>query len=321
MTRSRSGLLLQVVFTVVLLGLLFRGFDWDRFHGLVAGTPAWLYACSFLVVVAGKVLYTWKWQLVLRAMGLRVPFSRLVQQYVIGVFFSNFLPSTVGGDWARIYYLGRERGYPDMAASVFMDRFLGLFSLTVLGTVLAWLLAPPAVIFTAGRQILTVLLGVFVVAFLVAGRVRGERVGALLPSAGRLMAQVQAGVTRFLDQTRVVIRHPATILGVMGIVLLYASLVSAVYLGFFRASTDVDPSFWPILAAVMIISVLSNVPVTINGIGLREQLHFLFFAALGLPKEVSVSLSLLMFVHVLVISLAGCWLWLRWKPVEVQAPR
>jgi len=68
------------------------------------------------------------------------------------------------------------------------------------------------------------------------------------------------------------------------------------------------------------IGVLANVPLTVNGIGLREQLHYLLFASLGLPKEISVSISLLIFANILIMSLAGYVLWIKLrleKPVLV----
>ncbi len=311
MTRRLAWLALQGLVTVGLLILLFRTFDWPRFWDLMRHLPPWLYAGSLAVVAVGQLLYAWKWRLVLRGMGVEVPFRRLSEQYLIGVFFNSFMPTTVGGDWVRIYYLGREEGYSSAAASVFMDRFLGLFSLTVLGTALAWAFGFTAVAFTIGRHVLTGLLVLFAIAFVVALRVPLERITKLVPFARGRLARLTAGFSRFVMQVRLVAGSPSIILGVMAIVLLYACLVTAVYRGFFRLAAGEELGFLTVLTMVIMIAVLANVPITINGIGLREQLHFLLFAALGLPKEASVSLSLLMFSNILVVGLAGCWLWMR----------
>ena len=63
-------------------------------------------------------------------------------------------------------------------------------------------------------------------------------------------------------------------------------------------------------------AIFINVPISVNGIGLREQLHALLFAALGLSKEVSVGISLLVFSHTLLLSLVGCGLWLRARAAD-----
>ena len=57
-----------------------------------------------------------------------------------------------------------------------------------------------------------------------------------------------------------------------------------------------------------------RVPLSVGGIGLREQLHYLLFGELGVSKEASVSLSLLLFAYSLVVSVAGYVIWLRMKP-------
>jgi uncharacterized membrane protein YbhN (UPF0104 family) len=98
---------------------------------------------------------------------------------------------------------------------------------------------------------------------------------------------------------------------VIAIVLTYSLLVAGAYRWFFGLSGRTELGILPVLVAVVMIAVLTNMPVTVNGIGLREQLHYLLFADLGMPKEVSVSISLLMFAHVLVLSLFGYALWTR----------
>ncbi len=58
-------------------------------------------------------------------------------------------------------------------------------------------------------------------------------------------------------------------------------------------------------------SVLSNVPVSLNGLGLREQLHVLLLAPLGVSNEMAVGISLLLFGHLVVASLVGLAFWMR----------
>jgi uncharacterized protein (TIRG00374 family) len=157
MSRKHAWFSVQVLVTLGLIYLLFRDFDWGRFCSLLRNTSIGLYGFSFAVVLSGQILYTFRWHLVLRAMGVQVAFRQLTEQYLIGMFFSNFLPTTIGGDWSRIYYLGRQRGFVSIGASVFMDRFLGFFSLTLLGTLLAWLIAPSSAPFILARNVLTVL--------------------------------------------------------------------------------------------------------------------------------------------------------------------
>lgn len=318
--KRRLWLLAQGALSAVLLVWLLKGFDWPRFWALGREIPAWLYLGSLGVVMMGQVLYAWKWYLIVRRMGMPVPFGRLSEQYFIGLFFNNFLPTTVGGDWARIYYLGQGWGYTKIAASVVMDRVLGVFALTALSASLAWVVGFSFVAFTVARQVLTVMLAMFGIALAVALTAPVERLAAALPLSGKRLALVRDAVVRFAIQARAAMVSPSLLLAVMGIVLTYACLVALVYCEFFRIAGADRLPFTAVLTTVMMIAVFANVPITVNGIGLREQLHYLLFASVGLPKETVVGVSLLMFGNALMVSLVGWALWIRYRR-ERRGPR
>jgi uncharacterized protein (TIRG00374 family) len=92
-----------------------------------------------------RVVSALKWGVLLRDVGVRLSFVRLLNLYLIGQFFSNFTPSMIGGDVTKIYLLGRQiRSHSRSAASVFLDRFTGLVSL--FGLVLVFTMVNPALI-------------------------------------------------------------------------------------------------------------------------------------------------------------------------------
>ena len=108
----------QCVVTVGLLALLLRGLDLDALRAVFATMPISFYLASLAVVLGGQMLYAWRWRQVLAASGVPVTIGTASRQYFIGIFLNNFLPSTVGGDMAKVYYLGREHGYRPIAASI-----------------------------------------------------------------------------------------------------------------------------------------------------------------------------------------------------------
>ncbi len=141
--------------------------------------------------------------------------------------------------------------------------------------------------------------------------IRFERFVARLAGRLPLLSPAVPHLEAFLAQVRAVGRQPSVLIAVAGIVLAYALRLAAAYRGFFGVFAGVDVGLASVFATVTMIAVLSNVPVTVNGIGLREQLHYFLFAGLVVRKEISVSMSLLMFAHVLVLSLADYLPWAR----------
>jgi hypothetical protein len=312
MTTRRLWLAVQTVVTVVLLALLFHRFDWAAFGSVLRHLSPALYAASLLAVVAGQLLYALRWQVVLQGMGTRVRYVDVLGQYLIGMFFSNIMPTAIGGDAAKIYYLGRREGYVEVGASVFVDRFLGFLWLAIVGASLAWLVGGDTPLFVLNRNLLTLFAvaftGILLVAWLaplqrlLADERWPRRAAPWLPRLRDFATAVRAGACR-----------PLTLAASAAVTIGYAVVLGLVYVRYFAQSGVPRVSLPAVINIVIGMAVFVNVPISVNGIGLREQLHSLLFATLGVPKEVSVSLSLLLFSHFLLLSLAGYAVWLRLK--------
>jgi len=65
------------------------------------------------------------------------------------------------------------------------------------------------------------------------------------------------------------------------------------------------------MGVVMVTSISSNIPISLNDLGIRKQLYAALFAPVGVSREVAVSVSLLLFEHVIIASLLGFLFWLR----------
>lgn len=319
LTRRHGVLALQTAVTIALLWLVFRAFDWRAFAAVIRGVPPLFFIAAFFAVVAGQLLYAWRWQVVLAGMGFHLPYREVLRQYLMGLFFGNLMPTAVGGDAAKVYYLGRKIGYVEVGASVFVDRFLGFLWLSVLGAGLAWAVGAPSAILALNRNLLTALAAVFVTVLALLWMFPVER---LIPSWSKSGAL--GGVTMRLEQFGRHVREGGCrvpTLAVAGLVVIsYITLLAFAYREYFAAA-GVVPSFFEVMNALISMSVFVNLPISVNGIGLREQLHYLLFESVGVPKEVSVSLALLFFGYQLAVSMAGYLLWMRLQPEMATPPR
>lgn len=297
----------QVAGTIVLAVVLFRGFDWAAFLGVARSLTPTFYLGSLVIVVLGQTLFAWRWRAVLSAIGVRVSFADVVRQYLIGVFFSSLLPTAVGGDAARVYYLGRSAGYAEVGASVLVDRILGFAWLAFIGAALAWIVPTPSALFALNRALLTGFAAGFVVLL---ASVRLLAIDGLVPAAVRrrpwfdrvrtIAGFVKAGACR-----------PSTLLAGAAATSIYIALMTLIYQEFFRLAGSTPPGTAAVTLVVISAAIFVNLPISVNGIGLREQLHYLLFSALGVRKEVAVSIALLTFTHMLIVSLFGWVAWLR----------
>jgi glycosyltransferase 2 family protein len=303
-------ILVQAVVSMGLLAFLLRSLDLAAFRTLFARLPLWFYLLSLLVVLGGQVVYAWRWRLLLAEAGVRVPLLLTVRQYFIGTFLNNFLPSTVGGDVGKVYFLGRDHGYRVVMASVVLDRMLGLAMLAIWATLVLWLFRMPSPVLTAARLAVTGIAVLLAAILVVTGTGTGglaARVAWLGPRAAAIAERLQ----QFRVDMAVSVKSPLLMLQAALAVIGYALAAGAVYVVFIRIQTGSAPPFIMTTGVVMATAVLSNIPVSLNGLGLREQVHALLLAPLGVPREVAVAVSLLFFGHLLVSSLFGAVFWIQ----------
>jgi hypothetical protein len=233
-----------------------------------------------------------------------------VQQYFIGIFLNNFFPSTVGGDVAKVYYLGKHHGYRPIAASIVLDRLLSIGLLAVMATATYWVAPDPSPRFVATRALVTAIAICLIVGLVLAARGTGG-LPRRLARFGTLAVGLAERAQQFRYDMAAAARRPLIVFQSAAVVAMYFLALTGIYRVFLSIDTTAHPAFLTLLTAVTTASLLSNVPISMNGLGLREQLHAILLQPLGVPREAAVAISLLIFAHLLVSSLLGLLFWLR----------
>ena len=124
-----------------LLVLLMLLVDWSKAWEGLKSLPLELAVAAMFVFAVQFVISTWKWDVSLRALDVRVPFGFLFRTYGVGAFFSTFLPSNVGGDVYRTYRTAGYCSFPVALAAVALERILGLIALLLVASLgVLWLL-------------------------------------------------------------------------------------------------------------------------------------------------------------------------------------
>jgi hypothetical protein len=137
---------LKILFSLAMFASLplFLRIDLNKTWAAILHTNPWILGLTAIVFVASTLMNARRWQLITGALGFNKPFLDHAEYCYVGMFFNLFLPSTVGGDFSRIYYIskGTEK-YKDAAFSVLADRASGLAVLFATATI-GLLLGPGA---------------------------------------------------------------------------------------------------------------------------------------------------------------------------------
>lgn len=302
--RPRASRILKLLVTLALYALIFYRVDVGALISRLASTRLGFVAAGVAVYVAGQMLSAYKWRLLLRPVELTVAYTRLVAFYFIGMFFNIFLPTIVGGDAVKAVLLARETGAPARATvSVFMERNAGLLALLTIASAAAWY-APPVRIAGIPLPGLTLLLfaGFVAVNLVLVNRgayTLADRLIALTPLA-RMRPRASSLYTAIVPYTRA----PGTLLASVALSFVFQAVVILVV---FLNARALDQRFPALALAVFVplISLAAMVPISVNGLGVREALYLLLFGQLGSPPDVSVSLALLYFAVTFAASLPG----------------
>ena len=267
----------------------------------------WVLAAVALVL-ADRALMAYRWTLLLVALtpGSRPPFRDVLRIFFVSTFVGSFLPS-VGGDVYRAYKLSRlQVSGVESAASVVMDRALGVLSM-VLVAVLALVFAREML------EIPGVMATVTVAAVGCAAGAAGLYSARAATLAQALAAYVPGRKPRHLvggliDAVRRYANHHGEVTSVliasMGVQVL--RVLQAYCLG--QALGIVVPLttyfvFIPLIVIVM------QVPVTVSGLGVSQAMFDLLFTRVGVPSPQAVALSILFVALAIVGNLPGALLY------------
>ncbi len=263
-------------------------------------TIEWLLA-ALGVTFIGIILSAVRWQRVLAVLDVRARVSSLASYQFAGLFVGNFLPSTIGGDVFRVTRLSAANGdRPDSFASVVLERLTGWIVLPVLA--LAGLALQPSLLHLGLASRLALVLSVGTLLLLAAVLiVAGSR-----RLAGRFAAN--EGWTRFIGAVHLGVdslrRRPGAAAGVLAVATVYQlSTVVAVYLS--TRALGLHLPVAALLAFTPVVAMAQVLPISLNGLGVREGAFVLFLGPLGVGAGQAIAVGLVVYALTLTVSLLG----------------
>jgi uncharacterized membrane protein YbhN (UPF0104 family) len=131
--RSTFLLLLRVLVSFGLLFLSLRGIHFDVVRERLGTLNIGWFALAVLVTFIQVILAAWRWQAITERCGAHLSGQQAIRFNMIGTFFNQTLPSTIGGDAMRLWLLGKtEAGWRAATYSVLVDRAIGLIALAII---------------------------------------------------------------------------------------------------------------------------------------------------------------------------------------------
>ena len=292
---------LRILVSAGLIGWLVTRVD---LHGVLAAMAA-IGPGEVLAILAlqfvNTALKSYKWQKLLAADGIHLSHATAFASYMVGTFFSIFLPTSMGGDAVRAVDTARRSGRRvATVTSVAADRLLGFVAIGVMGLMA---LASGAasnlrVELRVGGTLLYV--AVLLASALVFARRPLELIHRLHFPGFPTVERVARSAARSLDAYRASGRLIELML-----LSIAAQAIVVVVVYMLAQSLEIEAPLSYFFAIVPLVALVESVPISVYGIGLRDASYVSLLGLLGTPRERSLSLSVLYVALSLLYALLG----------------
>lgn len=286
---------------MVLIAALCYALDWDEVKRALMRAQHGLLAAAIIPLAMAIPLAALRWLYCARASGIELPLPFYIRATYSGLFAGQFLPAGVGVDAVRLAYFmhGRAR-LAHALQSLVLDRLVGVVAMVfVMGAGL------PAI---WGRLPLALKgFGIFLVIATVLG-LAGIWAIIKIPL---LIRYEGVGRRRKLIDLILAVRGSMlssnTAKAFIASVVIYCMSILGVY--WIAASLSITVGYGELLAVVSMAMFLALLPVSLNGWGVREGAMVVGFAALAVPRESALIVSILFGFGTALATLPGAFIW------------
>jgi uncharacterized protein (TIRG00374 family) len=284
----------------------------------VKSADPWILLLSFSLHAVGYYASAYRWRVLALAQKMDMPVSYLVESYAVAMFFNNILPTTIGGDAVRAYDSWRK-GFSKLKsiATVGVERFIGLFALVVFAVIAVALTEEinNRVPYLWVWVLITFMLMWFVLQgiFLQQGKAKLLAKIFTLPGfsiAGKIVQKFSDAFVNFRGKNK------ALAISIALSLLLQINVIFHYYLISEALGLDVPfIKFWVIIPIALFVQMI---PVSINGIGIRENLYVFFLGLYGAPVASAIAFSWIAYGMILLLGLFGGILYVFRKEEKVE---
>ncbi len=297
--------IVKLLITIAIFVMLFQYIDFDHVIKVLSKSHGGFILLAFLAQIASTLIAAYRWRLIMVRLDFKERVSFYVQSYFRGSFFNQVLPGSIGGDAVRAIELV-QKGYDkkEVFSGIIADRIIGLVGLLALnlvannlfyGTFPDWL-----------HQLLNLItlggIAGFLLLFII------ERFTFLTKlSFSNLFVRLSRRLNRLYADRLVLLRH----IGITMIVHLFSVL--AIY--GLALSVEADLSLKILLVAIPPVFLLTIVPISLAGWGVRESGMVGILMLVGASKEEVLVVSVLYGLLLILAAVPGAWFWNQNKKI------
>ncbi|WP_035589278.1 lysylphosphatidylglycerol synthase transmembrane domain-containing protein [Hippea jasoniae] len=292
-----AKLLIKISISAILIAFILTKIDISQLQKMMLKIGIFHFVVMVVLLIFAQFISSIRWSKVIKSIGKTVDMLTLFKLYMMGMFANLFLPGIIGGDVLKAYLLSKKIGWQKSISSIFLERYNGLVALLLLSFASA----------------------------VISEKLLGLKIAAAIASVS-IAAIVAVFLLKFIKHTKVqnfykdiVIFHKSREFFSVFILSFVVQLISVglyIYVAV-RFGYHINIAYF--FAFIPIITLISFIPISFNGIGVREFSFIYFFRFAHLNATEAVSLSLAVFFVGVAASLIGGLFYLNEKGILKEA--
>lgn len=320
--KGTVTLILRIFVAAAACFLIFKNLHFGELVNSFRNLQVWVILTAVVVKFIAETAMAFRWWLLMRSLDIVIPYTTALRLHFHGLFFSSFLPGSMGGDFIRAWYVSRHTHKRFQSAlSVFVDRLTGLVSTGCIAVVTYFLYLRGQVIFTEKstgfsdffyqhQKEIAIAAGILILLGIILGAIPASR--AVLVRAGRFLWQNgQKAIGNLREVIGVFFRK--LWLGPTALLLTIA-FQSLTFLSFWLIGRDlgVSDQIRYYFAIFPLVWFIGSIPISIAGLGILEGGVIVLFVTLaGSSQESAAAMALCQRAIFLIGALPGIWIHLR----------
>ncbi len=293
--------IIKLFITIIIFYLLSQHVDFKQLFAILVNSNLILISTAILLQIINTSLTAYRWLDISKALMFKEKNSFYFKSYFKGTFFNQVLPSTIGGDAIRIFDLV-VKGYSKKKSfyNVFVDRAIGLVSMLIMSLIVSILFYGIFATNFTNFIILVATLGIlcFLLLFIIN---RIEFLAKMVFMS--LFYKLSANLNSLYKNKKLLLKHIT-----ISIVIHFLSIIVIYILALSVFTISLDFKFF--LIAMPVVFLLSIIPISLAGWGIREGVMVGIFILVGLDKTKIMATSILYGILLIISSLPGAYFYL-----------
>ena len=299
--NKKIAVLLKVIVSLGLITFLINQVDFKAIVNILKNVDITMIIYAMILLTIQVFIATTRWQFVLKCQKIMLDYKNTLQILWSGLFFNQAMPSSVGGDVIRGYYLKKQGITLGRATlGVLMDRLFGMVGLALLVVASLPLLFELINDSIARSGVLIIALGISLALLFIFFTDK-------LPGNFSHLKVIRGFYSLSQDGRHCISKNYNGLIII--IISIFIHLISVVTVMTMAIGLGINVEWSGFLLIIPLVTLMMVVPISIAGWGVREGVMVVGFGYLGVAPEAALALSILYGLLMLVVALPGGVVW------------